>query len=481
MALWDSLTQPPSPEDVSAVTKGSLLGPLTPTEMAKTTRTPESVIRVIRGITERGGRFQINPNGKFQVFGVRPTSSEDAFFRKNRDAVFNAIRTKPGLYQRAVAGPTKALTAGIGKVEPKSLQNWVTPETLAKTVIPQTPTAAGVDVGLLLAGGAPSLAARLAAAGVGGAAGAGLGGESVPMGALQGVTAQGTGEVGGKVLAGIGRKLGGQQFIEKTTADVGEAISQALPGIGGVPETAADLEKLYTHGDALEPLRAEMARVSEEAGAMAPGAQFDVPTNVGTKGGGLVKAPATLKQAEERIRWLDQEGRKLETGDPRWTRTGQQMRTAAYQGRQAVAKQLNKVSSGLGDEWLQSRKKFTAGRILQRIFREEGAFDTKTGTIDQGKLTKLISKDYWDDLVRNLGRKNTDKILAAVRRGGASGVKEDISGYPARIGARLGGMPFIRPFVPPEFVGETPWYMKPGPYRLPVGALAGGAMNQGEQ
>ena len=493
MALWDLLNQPPSREDVAAATQGSLLGALTEPEMAKATGTADrsSVKALIKQLSDRGIRVVLNPAArKIQYFGALPTTAERNFIRANRSLVVDTLTPPkpkaPTRYQKYIAQPvTKMAATGIKRVEPEFLQkNVVTPETLAKMVVPQDYTQLGILGGMIGSGGL-ALPERLAMSAMGGATGAAAGGESVPRGAATGLAAQLAGEAGGKILGGAGRLLFGGPIAEKTTADVGKTIVDALPSIGETPKTAADLERMFTHGDALKPLRAETARVSQEAEAAAPGLQFEVP--VFLRGTGRQSwAKASLPDAEKSIAELNDQAYRLDqSGDPKWTEQGKLYRKLGYEARDRLAQKLNKVKAGLGDAWRQTRKDLTAGLSLQRLFNEPGVISPETGQIDQRVLDKLIKlgrpHGYWDELVNNLGRKKADAILSAVRRGGSSGLKTDVPGYGARMGMRVGGAPYIRPPIPPEFVGQTPWYTQPGPYRLPVGGLAGGAMNQGEQ
>ncbi len=485
-------TQPPSREEIEEATAGSLLGPVPEKKLAQLTGTADrtQALSVMKAISDRGGSFKLAPSGKIQLFGTVASPKEYDFIGKNKDLVkqiLTPVGRKPSLYERYVAQPlTQGATRLIGKLEPEAAQRWVSPSTIAKIAVPQTPTAAGTMFGLGLASGAPTILGRLAAAGLGGAAGAGLGGEYIPGGALQGVASQGAGELGGAAISGATRLLMHNPILEKTTADFGESVANALPGIGAVPKTATDLESAFTHGNALEPLRNEMDAVSKQASAAAPGSRFHVPVFVRSTGR-QAWAKTSLEDAEKELTNLNDEGWRLDlSGDPRYTQKGRLYRTLAYEARQKIGAELNKTQPGLGDAWLATRKAYSAGRTLQRIFNEPGVFNEETGELDQRVLSKLITQQrprgYRQELVRNLGKQNADNLLLTIRRGGASGVASDVPGYGARMGVSMSATPhpYIRPPVPPKFVGQNPWYMRPGSYRMPLGWLTSGAIDEEE-
>jgi len=488
MALWDFITQPPTRQDVESATAGSLLGPLSEPEMAKATGTADrsAVKALIKQYEDRGGKVALGPKGQLQFFRVKPLSAEKNFLRDNKAIAVQVLSPPPppktSLYARKIAQPaTKALAEQIKGIEPEGLQRWVSPERLARIAVPQDLTQVGTLAGIAMGEGGPTFGARLAARALGGAAGAAQEGQSVAGGALQGAAARGIGEGAGVVAGGIGRMFGRKALLNKTTANVGKAISDALPALGNAPTTtAAELERMFTHEDALEPLVNEMNAVSQKAAGLAPGNQFEVP--VFLRGTGRQSwAKAKLSDAEKTITELNEEGWRLDqSGEAKYTKLGKIYRKLSYEARERLAEKLNKVEAGLGDAWQQARKDFAAGKALQRIFTEKGVFNPETGMVDQARLSDLISRDYWTDLVRTMGRTNTERLLSAIRRG-AKGPGADVAGQSMRGGMRLGGMPFIRPPIPPQFVGDVPPYMTPAPYRLP-GAIAGArAIGSGDQ
>lgn len=359
----------------------------------------------------------------------------------------------------------------------------------ARAIVPQDPTDAAITAGLMATGigeaqlGLPivdklagSAARRMATMAGAGAAGDLAGGGSGWRGALKGELTQAPSEAIAGAAGWINRYRGEKPLLKKTLSDAGNYLTSILPDLGTL-STDKDFSEQLVKGKAVdrigENLRGVKQAVSDATSEWHPrGAQpklMMVPT-LG-KGGAIEWRPLSFEEADAALTEIDKHGYSL-AGDPKSAVEGAKMRRASHQGRELLADQVNQIVPGMGDLYRSTQKKFSAAESLKRIFNTKGVFNPD-GTVDTGKLANLIGGDseFYTDLKRTLGEKETDTLLDQMVLRGRPGMQRDIPGDTEHVGIRFGPIPHPHASLPHAMkpVGRAP--LSYNPPRAPISLL----------
>lgn len=353
------------------------------------------------------------------------------------------------------------LNPATGKLEPKPATAFG--KSVANAVVPQTLTGAGVQAGLLATGlGEMGLLARLGIPALSGAAGAYMAGESPSTGAAEGLGSA----AGGEIIGGLTGMAGNMALKDKVAKDLTRNVGQSLGGYAGrigvrPAENAAMFERMFSLGG----ITRRAGQLAGDASTKANQALGGRLLNLGKTGG-----RGTLSDAEDLIEALN-EGTYAATGAQRSVQGRGAMIRAAYDLRESVANQLNRIQPGLGTAWRQTRKDAAAAKTLQDLFSSKnGAFEN--GHLNQPRLEELITGKYRDRLVRTLGEGDTSKLLNAIRRGAKGPAARDIPGTPIHARMGISGHPHFS--IPHTYkpVGDVPPIMHSAgtnPTRIPAG------------
>lgn len=345
---------------------------------------------------------------------------------------------------------------------------------VAKMVLPDTATGAAVNTALMGTGlGEMGLAARLAIPTLAGAAAGQATGSGAGMGALEGLASSAGGELVGAGLGTAGRLAGKAGLLRNTTAKVGGKIGDELANAGSKifpsvpkPQTAADMERLFTLGDIEGEIALATKPVRDHVANLTRGVRFQVPVMKGS--GKVTIQDMSLPEAERALKTLGDLG--YAKGGLKTTIAAPEARRLAFNTRGQIAQKINRLHPGMGDQWLAARRQTGAAKSLQRLFNESnGVINMETGQIDQPALVRAIIKDF-DDLRRNLGDSGAHAILQAARRGSLEPVVDFLSHKP-HIGIRA-GLGHIAPHLSPgntyRPVGDVPGIFRNQTYRAPA-------------
>lgn len=350
---------------------------------------------------------------------------------------------------------------------------------VARNVVPDDLKGAAINTALMGTGsGEANLATRLIAPALAGAGGAALQGDSPKWGAAEGAASGLGGEIAGGVTGAVGRVLGKSKLLSDTSKAVAEKIggmlnSPADPfrnvmGTVAGPKDASELESLFTRRGIQQRIQQATAQHRNDVYKFARGVNFSVPEM--KLSGKIAMRDLPLPEAEAALTKLGKQG-FLPGGDVRSSVSSENARIAAYKARQAIAQKLNSIGpQALGDRWLAARKMTATGEALSRVFEHSGkVIDPVSGQLDQPKFIKAILDNY-EDLVRNVGPKQTEELLRVARRGS----KLPVSDVPAERGHmrfHFGIVPSYHPGSTYKPVGQIPALMRQAG-RNPVTALA---------
>lgn len=387
-------------------------------------------------------------------------------------------------YEQNIAQPlAKAAESGEEFV---GIPEWAA-KPIAETVVPQTLTGAGLDVAALalpelkgaeVLGEAAGPLTRLVGSRLGRMAtmgGIGAATEAATGGNPWSGAAQGAGgELGAQALRGatgmITRRLALGPMLRKTTADFGDAMTKAMPWLGKV-QTTQDFADNFIHGGAYKKALTLLQNAKGGIARRVQGHLFDVPTIMPDGTVQVVGMP--FDEADKMLTQLQRRSH-LPVGDPRSGAVAADWNHLAHEAREGIAKRLDKIGKGMGEQYLGARRRLDAAITLgghpdlQRggVFRSANLFDSEHKAINQPEMIERINK-FSTRLQRSLGKDNVDNMLDALRRG-AKGEVADIppkggEGAHLRAGVGMTGHPHItaHPGRTYKAVGDVPKYYEP--------------------
>ena len=419
---------------------------------------------------------------------------------ENKSQVWAAVQHPK--YQRYFARPvTQAATSGLAKVlggmgspwgfAPQRAQAIARP--VAETVVPQTPTQAGIDAasaaaGLATGGAAPlleggaGLATRLAAPAIAGGIGSKLGGGTFGSGALSGALQS----AGGELISGATKVAGrysSKALDRMMTSDVGQWIANKIPALGKLT-SPIDFDRAFRSNAGLTKVaKEELKPVEDKARQIAGNHLIDMPslhsalTNVGTYRITFDDATDAIKRLDDASSWT--------MADPTSARlVAKQNRKIASAARADLAKGLNQISPGLGDQYFAARAKFAQARMLRDLFKSSKQIFPRKGGIDWPTVKELVDnagpEGYRDDLERAFGADGIEGLLTVLGRG----TRTTAGDVPAELGPGISaGMHYPRLHFRPQLgqrIGNVPRRFPPLPAAVPVitaGQLANDIVN----
>lgn len=421
--------------------------------------TPADRQAIIAGKTALLGR--LNPPSRFQKYFAQPVTGA------------------------AASGIAGLLGGPSAMAKPSELS-----KSIAKTVVPQTPTQAGVDVGMI-AGGAlapeaflPGLAVRLGASAAGGGLGALLGGESAKQGAVSGALQQGVGEVAAPI-ANLAGRYGSAALNEKDTSRIGGFIQQMIPTIGNLKKVE-QFDAAFRNGEAVEKVGRELANVEAEISKkFGSKALVDMPVPLAMRTSAerpnWVTGKASFDEVVTRIRELNRQGYSY-AGDAQQKALAADARREAHELTNVLGQALNKKIPGLGTEYLAARREFAQTSLLTRIFSEPDLYDAN-GQMNMSALQEYVanrgSAGFREDLVRTFGRDKANKFLSKVYSGAPITGRNVKGGLNMGMSMHPGPVPFPRFYAHPHLstrVGEVPRRFPKIPPAVP-GLIAGQKVN----
>jgi hypothetical protein len=368
---------------------------------------------------------------------------------------------------------------------------------LAENIVPQTPGQAGRDIGMIAGGellapaegaslaykiGAPL--GRTALTALTSAVGEKLAGGSALKGAEEGALQQGTGEAAAPAINFLG-SYGKTALNAKDVKNVGGLVSDLIPSLGDV-STVPKFDAAFRGGEATEKAGQKLGTleesISKQLGKKPIGTMM-VQTSGRTPM--TVRVKASFDDMVDKIRDLNRIGYAY-SGDAQQKALAADARREAHDLTEELSSALNKQQPGLGDKFLKVRREYAKASLFTRIFSDPDLYDA-SGRLNMNTLQELAanrgSAGFREDLIRVLGRDDTNKFLDKVYRNAPStardvdaGLNMGLSFHPGtamprifahpRLGQKVGEiprrLPKISPTAPAILLGRLKDYLSQG-------------------
>lgn len=409
-----------------------------------------------------------------------PSGFQKYFAAPATNAVANAIGG-PFFSQSVIGGPPMI---GSGAV----------PKSIAKAIVPQTPTQAAIDAAMLASGGlvgpaaeGAGLAAKLARpamrmgiAALGGAAGSKAEGKSATSGATSGALQQGFGEIVAPA-ANLAGKIGKMALNREDVQRVGSFMRNLAPWLPS-PKNVSEFDKVFRGGEATEKIGSRLGKyekaISNRFGDT-PIMKMQAPASTRGEQFATVTTDATFDDVVHRIKMLNDQARyNGPDSSLRWA--AKHARQEAHELTQDLGAALNQQTPGLGSRYLAARRQYAGARLLSDIFSEPDLWKAD-GRIDMAKLQDLVANrgaaGYRDELTRIFGRDKTNQLLQKVYRDAPPTARDVPGGLSLGMSAHGIGIPrvFAHPHLPSS-VGAVPRRFPKIPPTAP-GLAAGQTIN----
>lgn len=227
--------------------------------------------------------------------------------------------------------------------------------------------------------------------------------------------------LGGETIAGIGKF--GNRTIQ--ALDFERLKGWLEPRLGvEIPDMAA-FRKWFTNGEVIKEAEANHAKVLTRVERKL-GPNFQVQANVPMQGAGSATGTTTLRQIDEHLNTLEQQGWRADHS-PTPTHAGRVARDQVHQIEGDVAQQLYAANKTAGQEWYTSRGRMRTARTLKNFFDEPGMIsdNDKINFIKGQELSQSTAPGgYAHDLAQSMGEPEQKSFAKMLRRGAPEGTND---------------------------------------------------------